>query len=56
MYRCLRLGKLLRRLLEDRRARTRGCPGLVFGRPDMSGDNAVGVALIGARQYINRNA
>ena len=41
---------LLRQLLEERRRKTRGCPELLFGRPDMSGDNAVGVALIGARK------
>ena len=41
---------LLRQMLEERRARTRGCPALVFGRPEMSGDNAVGVALIGRRR------
>lgn len=43
---------LLRQLLEERRAKTRGCPGLVFGRPEMSGDNAVGVALTGVRKYL----
>ena len=47
---------LLRQMMKERRAKTRGCPGIVFGKPEMSGDNAVGVALIGARQYINRNA
>ena len=41
---------LLRQLLEERRIKTRGCPEIVFGRPEMSGDNAVGVALIGAQQ------
>ena len=41
---------LLRQTLEERIARTRGCPQIVFGRPDMSGDNAVGVALIGAER------
>ena len=41
---------LLRQTLEDRIARSRGCPQIVFGRPDMSGDNAVGVALIGAER------
>ena len=44
---------LLRQMLEERRAKTRGCPELVFGRPEMSGDNAVGVALIGAQQMKN---
>ena len=42
---------LLRRLLAERKEKTRGCPELVFGRPDMSGDNAVGVALIGAKKF-----
>ncbi len=41
---------LLRQLLEERRIKTRGCPEIVFGRPEMSGDNAVGVALIGVQQ------
>ena len=45
---------LLRRLLEERRAKTRGCPELVFGSPEMSGDNAVGVALIGVQQFCDR--
>ena len=44
---------LLRRLLEERRSRTEGCPELTFGRPEMSGDNAVGVALIGAKKFIH---
>ena len=47
---------LLRRLLEERRAKTRGCPEIVFGRPEMSGDNAVGVALIGVQQFIIHNS
>ena len=44
---------LLRQLLEERRLKTRGCPEIVFGKPEMSGDNAVGVALIGAKRFIN---
>lgn len=44
---------LLRQLLEERRKKTRNCPGLVFGKPEMSGDNAVGVALIGIRKYMS---
>ena len=44
---------LLRQLLEERRAKTRGCPVLVFGKPEMSGDNAVGVALIGAKKLLD---
>ena len=42
---------LLRQLLEERRSRTRGCPNITFGRPEMSGDNAVGVALIGTAAF-----
>ena len=45
---------LLRQLLEERRSKTRGCPEIVFGRPEMSGDNAVGVALIGVQQFCDR--
>ncbi len=41
---------LLRQLMEERRQKTRGCPEIVFGRPEMSGDNAVGVALIALRR------
>ena len=44
---------LLRRLLDERRAKTRGCPEIVFGSPEMSGDNAVGVALIGAAAFMS---
>ena len=40
---------LLRQMLEERRRKTRNCPEIVFGKPEMSGDNAVGVALIGAQ-------
>ena len=47
---------LLRQMMEERRGKTRGCPELIFGRPEMSGDNAVGVALIGARQFITHSA
>lgn len=43
---------LLRRLLEERRQKTRGCPELIFGSPEMSGDNATGVALIGRRRLL----
>ena len=43
---------LLRQLMGERRAKTRGCPDLVFGRPEMSGDNAAGVAMIGAERYL----
>jgi N6-L-threonylcarbamoyladenine synthase len=47
---------LLRLLLEERRKKTRGCPEVAFGMPEMSGDNAVGVALIGARKYIQQHS
>ena len=40
---------LLRQMLKERKNGTRGCPELIFGKPERSGDNAVGVALIGAR-------
>jgi len=40
---------LLRQLLEERRGKTAGCPEMVFGKPERSGDNAVGVALIGVK-------
>ena len=42
---------LLRQLMEQRRLKVRGCPDIVFGRPEMSGDNAAGVAMIGAERY-----
>ena len=45
---------LLRQMLEERRKKVRNCPEIIFGRPEMSGDNAVGVALIGAR-YLMKN-
>ena len=41
---------LLRQMMAERKAKTRGCPEIVFGKPEMSGDNAVGVALIGAKR------
>ncbi len=41
---------LLRQLLAERRRKARNCPEIVFGRPEMSGDNAVGVALIGVKR------
>ena len=43
---------LLRQMLEERKQKARNCPELVFGKPEMSGDNAVGVALIGAKRLI----
>ena len=47
---------LLRQMLEERRRKTRNCPEIFFGKPEMSGDNAVGVALIGAKQFIIHNS
>ena len=44
---------LLRQMLEERRKKTTGCPEIVFGKPERSGDNAVGVALIGAEKLAN---
>ena len=41
--------ELFRRLLLQRSERKRGAPKIVFGQPEMSGDNAVGVALIGLK-------
>ena len=43
---------LLRQMLEERKKKARNCPEIVFGKPEMSGDNAVGVALIGAKRLI----
>lgn len=43
--------KLLRGMLLERAKKTRlGCK-LCFARPELSGDNAVGVALLGAEAY-----
>ena len=47
---------LLRQMLLKRAGKTRGCPEIIFGRPEMSGDNAVGVALIGAARYKIHNS
>ncbi len=41
---------LLRELVAQRAAKTRGCPEVFFGKPGLSGDNAVGVAVIGAKR------
>ena len=42
---------LLREMLLERAKKTRlGCK-LCFARPELSGDNAVGVALLGAKAY-----
>ena len=42
---------LFRELLRERCEKTRGAPRPVFGSPELSGDNAVGVAMIGRRKY-----
>ena len=42
---------LFRALLEKRLDGIREAPEVTFGKPEMSGDNAVGVALIGLRQW-----
>ena len=44
---------LLRDMLKERRRKSRNCPEIVFGKPEMSGDNAVGVALIGAKRLMS---
>ena len=41
---------LLRELLTERNEKRRAGLRLFFGRPEFSGDNAVGVALIGLKQ------
>ena len=41
---------LLRRMLQERKSKVRDCPELFFGQPEMSGDNAVGVALTGVKR------
>jgi N6-L-threonylcarbamoyladenine synthase len=38
---------LFRQMLQQRAEGNRNAPEIVFGKPEMSGDNAVGVALIG---------
>ena len=45
--------ELLRQMMAERVKKTRNCPEIVFGKPEMSGDNAVGVALIGANRLMN---
>ena len=44
---------LFRAMLEDRLSRCGAAPEVCFGDPDLSGDNAVGGALIGADEYRN---
>ena len=40
-----------RDMLEKRLSSIRNAPDAVFGKPEMSGDNAVGVAMIGLKQW-----
>ena len=47
---------LLRQMLEERREKARNCPEIIFGKPEMSGDNAVGVALIGVKHFVIHNS
>ncbi len=44
---------LFRLMLTQRIARKHNAPKIVFGRPELSGDNAVGVALIGLKKIQN---
>ncbi|MBR3429911.1 MAG: O-sialoglycoprotein endopeptidase [Clostridia bacterium] len=44
---------LLRELLAERAVRRPDVPEIVFGKPEMSGDNAVGVALIGLQAVVS---
>ena len=47
---------LFREMMRRRIVQQRSCPlQVVFGSPDLSGDNAVGVALIGADLFYERN-
>ena len=41
---------LFRRMLSERCRKNRNAPELYFGKPQLSGDNAVGVALIGVKK------
>ncbi len=43
---------LLRTMLEERTRKHRDAPELIFGEAELSGDNAVGVALIGRGEYL----
>lgn len=45
---------LFRSMLEKRLSVMRNAPEPVFGRPEMSGDNAVGVAIIGSRMLAGK--
>ena len=44
---------LLREMTAHRAAKMRGCPELAFGSPELSGDNAAGVALIGVKSFLD---
>ena len=45
---------LFRQMLQERISTKRGAPQIIFGKPVMSGDNAVGVALIGLKKIQNQ--
>ena len=45
--------RLFRKMLAERMNGKREVPKVVFGQPEMSGDNAVGVALIGLKSVID---
>ena len=45
---------LFRNMLEERLSRNRTFVNAVFGKPEMSGDNAAGVAMIGIREYLKQ--
>lgn len=47
--------ELFRSMLQQRICGKRGAPQVIFGQPEMSGDNAVGVALIGLNAIRNRS-
>ena len=46
---------LFRKMLTERTGARRQAPRVVFGQPEMSGDNAVGVALIGWKKVRENN-
>lgn len=48
--------KLFRQMLEERMTGSRTPAHIVFGSEELSGDNAVGVALIGVHQYLEQEA
>ena len=46
--------ELFRSMLEERLSKSRTFVNTVFGKPEMSGDNAVGIAIIGIRKYLKQ--